>query len=200
MSAPTAPRRRRLLPDFLREDELTALFDAALKAWKQTPMYRTGYMRKRQRDWVMIQACYYFGLRVAELCRQRVEDVDLAEGLLFVRRGKGDADGSVPLPKKFRPVLAEWIGERTSGTLFGGPHGRMSTRHFATKLKVLAQRAGIRRRVFPHILRHSFATHLLRKGATIYEVQRMMRHRDIKTTSIYLHLIPGRLGEVADLL
>jgi integrase/recombinase XerD len=194
------PRRRRHLPDFLRDEELSALFDSALREWQQTCPLHSGWARSRKRDWLMIMTAYYCGLRVQELCQQRIEDVDLTAGILFVRRGKGDADGSVPIAAKLRPHLAEWIGERTGGTLFAGPHGPIDRRHFRSRLAYLAQRAGIRRRVHPHILRHSVATHLLRKGATIYEVQHFMRHRDIKSTSLYLHFAPGRLNEVANLL
>jgi integrase/recombinase XerD len=194
------PRRRRHLPDFLRDDELSALFDAALQEWQQTCPLHSGWGRSRKRDWLMILTAYYCGLRVQELCQQRVEDVDLTAGILFVRRGKGDADGSVPIAAKLRPLLSEWIDGRTSGVLFPGPHGPIDRRHFRSRLAYLAQRAGIRRRVHPHILRHSVATDLLRKGATIYEVQRFLRHAHISSTAVYLHLVPGRLKEVADLL
>lgn len=194
------PRRRRRLPDFLRADELAALFEAAYTLWQQTttqPKWRLS----RQRDWLMIQLAYYCGLRVAELCNLEVVDIDLAGGLLIVRHGKGDADGTVPISSKLLPELAEWVGDRKAGVLFPDPRGRhVHTRHFRSRLKLLAKRAGIARRCSPHTLRHSFATHLLRKGATIYEVQLAMRHASIATTQIYLHLVPGRLSEIVELL
>lgn len=195
--------RRRRLPDFLRDGELAALFNAAWEVWQETtqPKWRVS----RQRDWIMVQVAYYCGLRVAELCNLEVPDIDLSGNLLIVRHGKGDADGTVPLSLKMRAVLEEWIGDRCDGVLFPDPRGRhIHTRHFRDRLRLLAKRAGITRRCNPHILRHSFATHLLRKGAskdvTIYDVQKLMRHRDISTTSIYLHFLPGKLREAVELL
>lgn len=202
---PAAPaKRRRRLPDFLRTDELDALFETAYQFWQETtkqPKWRVA----RQRDYVMILTAYYCGLRVLELCRLEVTDIDVAGALLIVRHGKGDADGAVPICSRLLVALKEWISDRRDGVLFRDPRGRhVHTRHFRDRLRLLARRAGIARRCNPHILRHSFATHLLRKGVakevTIYDVQKLMRHRDISTTSIYLHLVPGKLKEAVELL
>lgn len=197
-AAPQRTRRRRL-PDFLRTDELAALFATAESHWQNT---RQPYWRKaRARDALMIHTAYHCGLRVAELCGLEIEDIDLLGRLLFVRQGKGSKDGTVPLPTKLTQLLRDWIGDRASGVLFPDPRGRhVEVSHFRQRLKFLAGLAGIKRRVHPHALRHSFATHLLRRGATIYEVQRLMRHSSLASTAQYLHLVPGRLAEVIELL
>jgi site-specific recombinase XerD len=199
-AAPAGTKRRgRRLPDFLREDELSSLFKAADTYWRET---RQPYWRRaRQRDALMTLTAYHCGLRVAELCRLEIEDVDLAGRLLFVHKGKGDKDGTVPLPAKLTWLLREWIGDRSNGVLFPDPRGRhVEISHYRDRLKFLAKLAGIQRRTFPHILRHSAATHLLRRGATIYEVQRFLRHENLSATQVYLHLVPGRLAEIVELL
>ncbi len=197
--SPPQKRRPRRLPDFLRPHELRALFAAAETHWRQT---KTAKWRiARQRDALMIQTAYYLGLRVAELCRVDIADLDLAGGLLFVRKGKGCKDRTVPICGHLARTLKEWIGERSAGVLFPDPRGRhINETHFRVRLRFLAGLAGITRRVHPHILRHAFATNLLRAGADIYEVKTLMGHDDIRTTQIYLHLVPGRLAEVVELL
>ena len=149
----------------------------------------------------MILTSYYAALRVAELCRLEIQDVDLQGRLLFVRHGKGDKDGTVPISPKLLGPLKEWIGDRTNGVLFPDPRGKhVDTSWFRDRLRGLARKAGISRRVHPHILRHSCATHLLRRGASVYEVQRFLRHASLSSTSVYLHLDPGWLNGVAELL
>ena len=199
---PEKPRRsRRRLPDFLREEELTALFAAAFRTWQETPARQAYWRKARERDWLMIQLAYYCGLRVAELCDLEIADVDLAGRVLVVREGKGGVDGSVPIPAKLSEPLRAWIAGRTVGVLFTDPRGRrVHTRHFRSQLKRMAALAGIVRRCNPHVLRHSYGTHLLRHGATIYEVKSLMRHADISTTQVYLHFAPGRLADVVETL
>ena len=192
-------RRRQRLPDFLREDELARLFAAGEAAWRKTP--QPAWRRARRRDWLMVLTAYYAGLRVAELANLRVDDIDLAGKLLFVRQGKGSKDGTVPIAGKLAGPLREWIGDRTNGVLFPDPRGgHIDHTWFRDRLRGLAKRAGIVRRVHPHILRHSCATHLLRRGASVYEVQRFLRHSSLSSTSVYLHLDGEWLNGVADLL
>ena len=203
--ASVPPKRRRRLPDFLRETELAALFEAAWKVWQETSDATPKWKHARHRDYVMVMTAYYCGLRVRELCNLNVEDIDLEGELLIVRHGKGDQDGAVPICAKLLTVLKDWIGERTSGVLFPDPRGRhVHTRHFRDRLYYFAKRAAIPRKCNPHQLRHSYCTHLLRKGVskgvTVFDVQRLMRHRDIKSTAFYLHLVPGKLKEAVELL
>lgn len=193
-------RKQRLsLPDFLRADELAALFQAARSLYLNT--LTPAWKLARKRDWVMVQAAYYCGLRVAELCALELEDLDLEGRLLMVRKGKGAKDRSVPIAGKLWAVLRDWVGERTSTVLFPDPRGgHVTTHHVRSRVRVLARRAGILRRCHPHLLRHSCACALLRGGATIYEVKQFLGHSSLQTTCLYLHLEPGRLREVTEFL
>ena len=150
---------------------------------------------------MMVQVGLFAGLRVAELCKQRVEDVSLADSTIIIRDGKGHADGAVPIAARLKKPLADWIGNRAEGFLFPDPRGRrLHTRHFRDRLYFLAALARIGRRVNPHLLRHTFATQLWKKCKDIRKVQPLMRHRDISTTMIYTHVLPLDLQAVVDLL
>jgi len=197
-ATPKRPRRR--LPDFLRDDELHALLETARLYWLETTK-QLRWRRARQRDYLMVMTAYHCGLRVFELCDVRVEGVDLKSRILFVRKGKNSKDRTVPIPVKLAELLKQWISDRTAGVLFTDPRGgHVDLAHFRERLRFLAKRAGIARRTSPHTLRHTFATHLLQRGATVYEVQRLLGHSSLSATVIYLHLIPGRLAEVVELL
>lgn len=153
------------------------------------------------RDVVMLCTASFTGTRVSELCKLMVENVDLAGRVLQVKRGKGDKDRNIPIAKKLLPVLAVWIGERKTGPLFPGPSGRALSRWtFYDRLKDLARRAGITKRVYPHLLRHTFATSLIDTGSPLHEVQELMGHADIQTTAIYLHVSVQRLQSSVDRL
>jgi integrase/recombinase XerD len=184
------PRRRRL-PTFFRAKEAEALLGAA----------------KSQRDRLIVLVGLYLGLRVSEMTKLRVEDVDLVERLAFVRQGKGDKDRYVPIPAGLVAPLRAWMGARQEGWLFpsrqGG--GRLASRTVQLLIKRLAAAAGIAgatlaRKCTPHKLRHSYATRLLEAGATIREVQELLGHSSVATTEIYTHVNPGRLRGAVDRL
>ena len=146
------------------------------------------------------------GLRVSELVTLQLSDVDLEVG--YVRcRGKGSKERVVPLGAEAqtwtrrylasaRPVLARG---QSSSALFLNRFGRPLTRQgFWKLLRAYARAAGIGRRVTPHTLRHSFATHLLERGADLRAVQMMLGHADISTTQIYTHVSRAHLKAVYD--
>jgi integrase/recombinase XerD len=156
------------------------------------------------RDKAMLEVLYAAGMRVSELVKLPLNSVDLTVG--YVRcMGKGSRERIVPLGSSAlshikgyleaaRPLLA--AGKLTP-FLFLGSGGRPLTRQgFWRILRVYAQRAGIQKRVTPHTLRHSFATHLLERGADIRSVQMMLGHADISTTQIYTHVDREWLREI----
>jgi integrase/recombinase XerD len=149
----------------------------------------------------MVQTGLLAGCRVSELCNLQVEQVDLVAAAIALKGCKGDKDRNLPIAEKLLTALKEWIGERRTGNLFPGPKGRrLAPRTFQLRLATLARQAGILKRVHPHIMRHTFATSLLRTGADIAEVQQLLGHSSLKTTAAYLHVDVGRLKSAVDRL
>lgn len=195
------PRRKRArkLPNFFRASEAEQLLSAARTAIDAT---RTpGKLRAARRDLVMLQTGLLLGLRVGELCRLRIEEVDFDGGFVQVIGGKGDKDRTLPLPHRLAPMLREWAADRRTGWLFTSAADRkLAPRTFQTRLAALGAAAGLTKRAKPHGLRHTFATRLLESGAAIHEVSELMGHASIQTTSTYLHTVPERLRGAVDRL
>lgn len=156
------------------------------------------------RDQAMMELLYATGLRVSELVSLQTHQIDLQGDFLTVR-GKGSKVRLVPFGKWARESLVRYLGEirpkllkgRTSPYLFLTRSGKKLTRQGFWKLiRGRARSAGIEKRVTPHTLRHSFATHLLEGGADLRSVQSMLGHSDISTTQIYTHLSRTHLKEV----
>jgi len=159
------------------------------------------------RDKALIEVLYATGLRVTELLSLKPGDVSLDAGYLTCV-GKGDKQRIVP----FGTVAAEWIGRylregrppllkgRKSAWLFVNAKagGRLSRVGFWKILKEYGIKAGISREISPHVLRHSFATHLLDRGADLRAIQMMLGHADLSTTQIYTHVLEARLRAVYD--
>jgi integrase/recombinase XerD len=152
------------------------------------------------RDRAMIEVLYATGLRVSELIGLRLDGVHLDSG--FVRCiGKGNKERVVPLGATARDAVRDYLkaarGQHASETLFLTPRGApLSRMEFWRILRAYALKAGIRKRISPHVLRHSFATHLLERGADLRAVQMMLGHAEIATTQIYTHVIRERLKEI----
>jgi integrase/recombinase XerD len=188
-----APRLGRRLPSVLGVDEVDRLLAAP-----------AGVRPRDLRDAAMLATLYATGLRVSELCGLRVADVNLKGG--FVRAtGKGKKQRLVPLGDlaaarlgdylaRGRPALVKRPGELG---LFLTGRGRPMTRQGFWKLiGAYARAAGIARTVSPHVLRHSFATHLVERGADLRAVQAMLGHADIATTQVYTHVSRAHMLEL----
>jgi integrase/recombinase XerD len=150
------------------------------------------------RDRALLEMLYATGLRVSELTQLEVGDVNLKLG--FVRcMGKGSRERIVPLGRKAIDALERYLAVRKadSPALFPGRRGGKMTRVACWMIvKRYAALAGIASRVSPHTLRHSFATHLLERGADLRAIQEMLGHADISTTEIYTHVSADHLREV----
>ncbi len=161
------------------------------------------------RDRALIEVLYATGMRVSELVGMRAADLHLDEAYVTCV-GKGNKERLVPIgeqaadwvgryQREARPALAGTARGRTPPRLFvnarGGPLSRVG---FWKILRGHAQRAGLLRGVSPHVLRHSFATHLLERGADLRAIQLMLGHADLSTTQIYTHVLEARLRAVYD--
>jgi len=186
-------RRPVRLPRTLTMPEITALLDLPVRAAAED-----------YRDRAMLELLYASGLRVSELVGLGVSQIDLNVGCLRVM-GKGAKERVVPMGQTARDVLAEYVEHvrptllkgRPSRALFVSRRGRVLTRQaFWKLLRQRAQRAGIAKPISPHMLRHSFATHLLEGGADLRAVQAMLGHANIATTQIYTHVERSRLKQV----
>ncbi len=188
-----SPRFRPKLPQVLSVGEVERLL--------ATPGGKTP---REIRDKAMLEVLYATGMRVSELVGLPLNSVDLTVG--YVRcMGKGSKERIVPLGSSalfhLKGYLESARPRLTAGkltpSLFLGPKGRPLTRQgFWRILRVYSRRAGIQKRVTPHTLRHSFATHLLERGADIRSVQMMLGHADISTTQIYTHIDREWLKEI----
>ncbi len=188
------PKGGRKLPDFLSLEEV----DRILKI-------PAGDSPEEFRNRAMLDLLYATGLRVSELVSLTLNEVDREAGFLRTM-GKGSKERVVPVGRSALASLQTYLdGPRNQLTkgkaldpLFPTRRGRKMTRQmFWQILRNYARRAGIRRRVTPHMFRHSFATHLLERGADLRSVQAMLGHADISTTQIYTHLNLRHLKEIA---
>ena len=153
------------------------------------------------RDRAMLELLYATGLRVTELVSLKVEDVDLEEG--YVRTlGKGNKERVVPIGEQARDRLKSFF-DGARGQLLNrkilpwafpnGRGGRLTRQGFWKIVKRYGKQAGIRGHLTPHVLRHSFATHLVERGADLRAVQMMLGHADVSTTQIYTYVTRERL-------
>ena len=189
-----SPRQKRALPKYLSEEEINKLFDAIDFLENKSKAIR---MR------ALLEILYASGLRVSELVTLPVNIANIKENFLIVR-GKGSKDRMVPLTDAAKQALRAWLPERektlpkgrASRWLFPtqSQSGHLTREGFFLELKKLAEAADIPlERVSPHVIRHSFASHLVAHDADLRTVQQMLGHSDIATTQIYTHILDNRL-------
>lgn len=149
---------------------------------------------------VILTVVYGAGLRIGEACRLRVEDIDSKRRLIHVRRGKRGKDRFVMLSQRLLEVLREYwrLAQPAGPFLFPGakPNSPMSKAAVRLALKFAVARAGIRKQITLHLLRHSFATHLLETGTDIRVIQMLLGHSSIRTTARYAQVSQRHVGSV----
>ncbi|MBN2483674.1 MAG: site-specific tyrosine recombinase XerD [Candidatus Omnitrophica bacterium] len=187
------PRMDKNIPDILSGDEVQRLLKSP------NPKNRQGI-----RDRAMLELMYATGLRVSEVSTLTVENINMDVGFLRCR-GKGSKERIVPLGGMARKFILRYLEtarpqllkNKNSTYLFLAQGGRILSRQSIWKMiKRLVKEAKIKKRVTPHTLRHSFATHLLEHGADLRSVQEMLGHASITTTQLYTHINRSRLKEI----
>ncbi len=175
------PKISRSLPIYLTKNEMVLLIDSA------------GSQKSR----LIIKLLYSSGLRVSELCQLKVEEIDFNSGKGYVRKGKGGKDRLFFMGKSLSTDLKTYVSSRESGHLFINNVGSsLSERNVQKIVSGAAKRGGINKKVTPHKLRHSFATHLHDSGTSIRTIQELLGHSNLQTTEIYTHVSAKKLEDV----
>lgn len=168
-------KREKTLPDVLSKEEVKDFLTVA---------------KEDLRFYCMYSLLYSAGLRISELLNLKPDDINISRSLIHVRQGKGKKDRYTLLSKPFINKLEEyriayqpekWLFEREAGVQF-------SESIVSKKLKEIAHEAGITKRVYPHLFRHSFATHLIEQGTDLKIIKELLGHENIKTTEMYVHI------------
>ena len=187
------PKPNASLPDSVHEAAIKSMLEGV------DTMKRLG-----KRDRAIMELFYASGLRLSEVCGARLENLDLDEGFIRVT-GKGNKTRIVPVgvqalnsvERYIKLERPELVKSRTSSQIFLSVRGgALSPERVRSIVKERAKAAGIDHTIYPHLLRHSFATHLLQNGADLRAIQEMLGHADISTTQIYTHVDPKHLKEI----
>ena len=187
------PKKEKHLPVFLSVDEVFNLVD--VKDSRKNPLL--------MRDRAILELLYSSGLRVSELTGATLADLSMGEAIIRVR-GKGNKERIVPVGSKAISALGEYLDIRgalkpaSSRIFLNSRGGGITTRSIARIIKKYGLVSGISKNVSPHVLRHSFATHLLAGGADLRAIQEMLGHASLSTTQRYTHLSVERIMEVYD--
>lgn len=189
------PKREKRLPQFLNPEEMVRLLEAPVKnTWEE------------KRDKAILETLYSSGLRVSELVGLNQEDVDVFGGLVRVK-GKGKKERIVPLGQMALKALQTYVEHKPARDhrnalkaplYLNRSGGRLSDRSIRRMILKYTRRIALNKEVSPHTLRHSFATHMLDRGADLRSVQELLGHENLSTTQIYTHVTTKRLKEAYD--
>ncbi|MBU0957262.1 MAG: tyrosine-type recombinase/integrase [Nanoarchaeota archaeon] len=166
-------KRNKTIPNILTAEEVKKLIDFTVNIKHK----------------LIIKLLYGCGLRVSELVNLKKEDINFEEGLIHIKLAKGRKDRFVKIPDSVVEELGNYCKLVDPGILFVSARGgKLTTATIQAILKKAGKKAGIKKRVYPHLLRHSFATHLLDSGIDLRIIQKLLGHSDIKTTQVYLQV------------
>ncbi len=177
------PKREKKIPSVLTKDEIKKLLGS--------------FDNKKSK--LMLSLIYACGFRVSELVNLKISDLDFTENIGYVRMGKGRKDRLFNTPQNLRKSLikqAENQKKENQEFLFTGPKGPLSSRNIQKIIKKAATKTDIKKKISPHTLRHSFATHLLENGTDIRKIQELLGHADLSTTQIYTHISTEELKKI----
>lgn len=165
-------KRPKSLPVYLTKQELVRLFEAVAN-----PKHK-----------LVLELMYSAGLRVSEVVRLKPADLDIDKGIGWVRKGKGGKDRPFIIAQCLKEKIEERIAGLKGAYLFEGRQGHLTIRSVQEMVRKATQKSGIQKKVHPHSLRHSFATHLIENGYDVVAVQPLMGHSSAETTQVYVHM------------
>lgn len=183
----TVPKRPKKMPNYLSEREASRLIASSGKDLRTS---------------LIISLLAHTGMRVGELCNLKIGDVDLDENVIGIYSGKGDRDRIVIIPEDCKDLLEKYLPERyrmpsnTEILLVSRKGTKFDPSTIQRIVRELAKEAGISKRVTPHVLRHTFATAILRNGGDIRFIQQLLGHASVATTQIYTHVDDNTLKEM----
>ncbi len=174
-------KRPKRLPEVLTQDEASRIINA----------------NSNTKHRLILELLYGCGLRLSEIRNLRKEDIRHHDGILFVRQGKGGKDRIISLPFSLAGRLAPFLEEDGFPYVFRSERGgRLHPRTIQQIVKNACRKAGIKKHVHPHTLRHSYATHLLESGTDLRVIQRLLGHSNVKATEIYTHVSSAMIKKV----
>lgn len=173
------PKKEKRLPEVLTKDEVKNLIDSA----------------DNRKSRLIISVLYSAGLRVSELVNLKLDDVNFNDKTGWVRKGKGSKDRLFTISENLVDELKEYLKDREHKFVFSKSKP-LTTRNIQKIIKLTSKRAEIQKKVTPHTLRHSFATHLLEQGTDIRVIQAMLGHASLNTTQIYTHISSEQIKKV----
>ncbi len=174
------PKKQRKLPDVLTKDEIKALINAA----------------DNLRDKLLIEFMYSAGLRVSECASLKRSDLNIEEKTGLLKHGKGGKDRFFILSDRLTEDLKQYLANHNNEYIFPVENKPISTRRIQAIVHKLAKKAGIKKKVYCHLLRHSFATHLLEAGVDIRKIQELLAHSNLQTTQFYTQVSKKELKKV----
>ncbi len=185
-----APKQQRKLPKALDVDQITGIMETTPDSVLEI------------RDLAMFELFYSSGLRLSELVALNLHDLDLTDQSVRVLQGKGGKQRNLPIGRKAITALNKWLSVRTdtqdTAVFISNKGKRLSQRNIQLRLQRWGEKIGMAEHLHPHMLRHSFASHLLESSQDIRAVQELLGHSNISTTQIYTHLDFQHLADVYD--
>ena len=174
------PKKEKRLPIVLSTHEITNLIDSAEFVKTQ----------------LIVKTLYSSGLRVSELVNLKPGDLDLEENIGWVRKGKGSKDRIFKIAESLSKQIKRYLNKNPENKYLFSKNKPLTTRNIQILIKKLAKKAKIHKKVTPHTLRHSFATHLLDGGANLLVIQQLLGHENLETTRIYTHISQEQIKSV----